>query len=122
MSVHFRALICAVARGNMPANFPTSPPRLLFQCDAHRGLLLIAQDCDARMHSAAGLPCVPQEILRVFYRSVVEPENHVSGRQASLARRAGWWHFQHRHAGFARGSSGRNFVQSDNIFYLCALP
>src|SRR6266404_6977801 len=112
----------------MPANFPMLKSsvilgqRLLFQCNAHRGFLLIAQDCDARMHSAASLSCVAQEILRVVYRSVVEPENHISGRQASLARRAGFWHFQHRHAAFAWGSSSRNFVQSDNIAYLCALP
>src|SRR6266849_4779346 len=112
----------------MPSNFPTLKSsvilgsRLLFQCDAHRGLLLIPQDCDARMHSAASLPGVPQEILRVFYRSVVEPENHISGGQASLARGGGWWRFKHRHAGFAWGSSGRNLVQSDNIPNLCSLP
>jgi hypothetical protein len=54
------------------------------------------------------LACIPQpacrvyrKILRVVYRSIVEPENHISGRQASLARRADLWPFQYRHAGFA---------------------
>jgi hypothetical protein len=53
-----------VARGNMPANFPTLKSsamlgqRLLFQCNAQRELLLIPQDCHARMPSAARLPCV----------------------------------------------------------------
>jgi len=82
----------------MPANFPTlkssiiNRQRLLFQCNAQRRLLLIAQDCDARMHSAASLPRVPQEILCVVYQSVVE--NYIAGYQASLVRRAGLWCFQ----------------------------
>jgi hypothetical protein len=76
------------------------------------------------------LACIPRPACRVYRKrscvsftgTAVEPENHISGRQARLTRRAGWWRLQHRHAGFAWGSSRRNFVQSDNILYLCALP
>ena len=68
----------------MPANLPAlkssvilrakiARQRLLFQCDAHRGLLLIAQDRDARMHSAASLPCVPQRSCVSFTGLLLNP-------------------------------------------------
>src|SRR5207248_183614 len=96
------------------------PP--LLQWNAHRGLLLIAQDCDTRMPSAASLPGVAQEVLGVPYRSVVELENHIARHQAGLGGWAVLLRFLHCHTSLAWGSSSRDFVQSHNVPYSGAFP
>ena len=62
--MHFRTLDMCGGAWQYACEFPTLKSsailgeRLLFQCNAHREPLLILQDCDARMPSAASLPCV----------------------------------------------------------------